>query len=157
MRNSASMIRKVHAGLQKLVKNRIIKSRAGFAGIALMLLTFSGTAQTVAPVPVTGFTADVIANGATFAGSVTADVDSGSYYFLNQSFTAFGTPSFYLPNSGFITSAASSLVTFQMADASVNNSLRLDTIGETGTLTFVTPRTASIVYLLATSGGTNAC
>ncbi len=102
-------------------------------------------------VAVTGFNADVIANGPTFAGSVTADVDSGSYYFLNQSFTAFGTPTNYLPNTGFITSAASALVTFQMADASVNNSLRLDTINETGTLTLASPRTAGIVYLLATS------
>src|ERR1044072_1872111 len=119
MRHSASMIRKV------------------YVGIALMLLSLTGTAQTVTTVPVTGYTADVIANGPTFTGSVTADVDSGSYYFLNQSFTAFGTPTNYLPNSGFITSAASSLVTFQMADASMNNSLRLDTIGKTGTLTFV--------------------
>jgi trimeric autotransporter adhesin len=130
--------------------------RKVYAGIALMLLSLTGTAQTVTPVPVTGFTADVIANGPTFAGSVTADVDSGSYYFLNQSFTAFGTPTNYLPNSGSFVSAASALVSFQMADASVNNSLRLDTIGETGTLTFVTPRTAAIVYLLATSGGSAA-
>jgi hypothetical protein len=130
--------------------------RKAYVGIALLLLWLTGAAQTVTTVPVTGYTADVIANGPAFAGSVTADVDSGSYYFLNQSFTAFGTPTNYLPNSGFITSAASSLVTFQMADASVNNSLRLDTIGKTGTLTFVTPRTASIVYILATSGGAAA-
>lgn len=125
-------------------------------GIVLMLLSLTGMAQTVTPVPVTGYTADVIANGPTFAGSVTADVDSGSYYFLTKNFTAFGTPTYSLPDNGFITSAASSLVTFQMADASVNNSLRLDTIGKTGTLTFVTPRTAAIVYLLATSGGAAA-
>lgn len=130
--------------------------RKVYVGIALMLLSLTGTAQTVTTVPVTGFTADVIANGPTFAGSVTADVDSGGYYFLNQSFTAFGTPTNYLPNSGSFVSAASALVSFQMADASVNNSLRLDTIGKTGTLTFVTPRTAAIVYLLATSGGTEA-
>src|SRR5438105_3447774 len=108
MRNSASMIRKV----------------AKFCLIAIlgMLLSFAGIGQTVNPVPVTGFTADVIANGATFTGSVTDDVDGSNYYFLNQSFTAFGTPTFYLPNSGFIISAASSLVSFQLADAAVNNS-----------------------------------
>lgn len=139
------MIRKVHAGLQIF-----------FAGILLMLLSFAGSAQTVTPVTVSGFNADVIADGPVFAGSVTADVDSGGYYFLNQSFTAFGTPTRYLPNSGFITSAASALVTFQMADATVNNSLRLDTINETGTLTLASPRTAGIVYLLVTSGGSNA-
>src|SRR5688572_6743804 len=108
MRNSASMIRKVYAELQKLGYKKISTGRCGLLGFVLMLLSFAGTAQTVNPVTVTGFTADVIANGATFAGSVTADVDGGGYYFLNQSFTAFGTPTFYLPNSGFITSAASS-------------------------------------------------
>lgn len=155
MRNAASMIRKVHAGLYKLVNAEII-SRSVLTGILVMLLSYTGSAQTVSPVTVTGFNADVIANGPVFAGSVTADVDSGNYYFLNQSFTAFGTPVNYLPNSGFITSAVSSLVTFQMADASVNNSLRLDTIGGSGTLTLTSPRTAGVVYLLVTSGGSNA-
>src|SRR5687767_2365801 len=131
MRNSASMIRKVNA--EKKI------STGGLLGIVLMLLSFGGTAQTVSPVTVTGFTADVIANGATFAGSVTADVDGGGYYFLNQSFTAFGTPTYYLPNSGVINSAASSLVRFQLADASANNSLRLITTNASGTLTLVSP------------------
>ena len=114
-------------------------------GIVLSLLSCAGIAQTVTPVPVTGFNADVIANGPTFTGSVTDDVDGGKYYFLNQSFTALGTPANYLPNSGFITSAASSLVSFQLADASVNNSLRLPTTLTTGTLTLTTPQTAGVV------------
>ncbi|MFL5747283.1 MAG: beta strand repeat-containing protein [Niastella sp.] len=122
-------------------------------GIVLSLLSCAGIAQTVTPVPVTGFNADVIANGPTFTGAVTDDVDGGKYYFLNQSFTAFGAPTNYLPTSGLINSAASSLVTFQLADASVNNSLRLPTTLTTGTLTLTTPQTAGVVYFLATSGG----
>jgi hypothetical protein len=126
--------------------------RSGLTGILLLMLSFTGTAQTVSPVTVTGFTADVIANGSTFAGSVTADVDGSSYYFLNQSFTAFGTPTYYLPNSGLISSAASVLVSFQLADASANNSLRLAATNASGTLTLSTPQSAGVVYLLATSG-----
>ncbi|AEV99117.1 hypothetical protein A4D02_11175 [Niastella koreensis] len=122
-------------------------------GIVLTLLSCAGFAQTVTPVPVTGFNADVIANGTTFPGSVTDDVDGGKYYFLNQSFTALGTPTNYLPNSGLIISAASSLVSFQLADASVNNSLRLSTTLTSGTLTLTTPQPAGVVYFLATSGG----
>jgi hypothetical protein len=147
------MIRKVNAELQRLGFIRNSNGRSGLLGVVLTLLSFAGTAQTVSPVTVTGFTADVIANGATFAGSVSADVDGGGYYFLNQSFTAFGTPTFYLPTSGVINSAASSLVSFQLADASVNNSLRLITTNASGTLTLATPKTAGVVYLLATSGG----
>jgi hypothetical protein len=150
------MIRKVNAELQRLSFKRNRNGMNGLLGIVLTLLSFTGTAQTVTPVPVTGFTADVIANGATFAGSVTADVDGGGYYFLNQSFTAFGTPTYFLPNSGLINSAASSLVSFQLADASANNSLRLITTNASGTLTLATPQTAGVVYLLATSGGGNA-
>jgi trimeric autotransporter adhesin len=123
-------------------------------GIVLSLLSCAGFAQTVTPVPVTGFNADVIANGPVFPGSVTEDVDGGKYYFLNQSFTAFGTPTNYLPNSGLINSAASSLVSFQLAGASVNNSLRLSTTLTSGTLTLTTPQPAGVVYFLATSGGT---
>jgi hypothetical protein len=147
------MIRKVKVGLLRLVYRKNINGRSGLTGIILMLLSFAGTAQTVTPVPVTGFTADVIANGATFAGSVNADVDGGGYYFLNQTFTAFGTPTYYLPNSGLINSAASSLVSFQLADASANNSLRLIATNASGILTLATPQTAGVVYLLATSGG----
>ncbi|THU39269.1 hypothetical protein FAM09_12205 [Niastella caeni] len=152
MRHSASMSRKVNAGLSNLVYKNNLIGRPGLIGIMLMLLSLVGKAQTVSPVTVTGFTADVIANGATFAGSVTADVDGAGYYFLNQSFTAFGTPTYYLPTTGIINSAATSLVSFQLADASANNSLRLAATNASGTLTLATPQTAGVVYLLATSG-----
>ncbi|HEX6427349.1 MAG TPA: hypothetical protein VF008_06665 [Niastella sp.] len=146
------MIRKVYAELQKPGYKKMSNGRSGILGIVLMLLAFAGTAQTASPVTVTGFTADVIANGATFAGSVTADVDGSSYYLLNQSFTAFGTPTYYLPNSGLINSVAPGAVSFQLADASANNSLRLAATNASGTLTLATPKTAGVVYLLATSG-----
>ncbi|OQP58245.1 hypothetical protein A3860_07960 [Niastella vici] len=147
------MSRKVSAEFQKGVNIKICTGRSGLLGMLLVLSSLFCTAQTVTPVTVTGFTEDVIANGTTFAGSVTADVDGSQYYFLNQSFTAFGTPTYYLPNSGLITSAASSLVSFQLADASAKNSLRLAATNASGTLTLATPQTAGVVYLLATSGG----
>lgn len=139
---------KNNAGIQKGGHHKIFSLLT-----ILVLLSGAGRAQTVTPVTVTGFNADVIANGTTFPGSVTDDVDGGKYYFLNQSFTALGTPANYLPASGLINSAASPLVSFQLADASVNNSLRLTTTLTSGTLTLTTPQTAGVVYFLATSGG----
>jgi hypothetical protein len=152
MRNIESMSRKVNGALQKGVYNKIIKGRSGIMGIVLMLVSFIGSAQTVTPVTVTGFTEDVIANGTSLPASVTADVDGSKYYFLNQSFTAFGTPTRYLPNSGFIESQTNSIIKFQLADASAKNSLRLASTNASGTLTLATPQTAGVVYLLATSG-----
>lgn len=125
--------------------------------VALMLtLLLLGSIQTKAQyitVPVTGFTADVIANGNTFPASVTADVDSLSYYFLDSSFTALGSPNYgALPTSGTIHSAATPGLVFQLASASANNSLRLSAGKPTGALRFTTPAAASTVYVLATSG-----
>ena len=127
-----------------------------FAGAVFALLSVNVTAQapTSTTVGLTGFTADVIAEGATFTPgtTTTADVDGGGYCFLIQSFTAFGTPDAYLPNSGFISSATTPGLNFQLASATANNSLRLATQGASGVLRFSTPHSAGILYVLATSG-----
>lgn len=138
------------------MSRKVPAGRPGLLGILLVLTSFFGMAQTVTPVTVTGFTEDVIANGPSITGSVTADVDGAKYYFLNQSFTAFGTPTRYLPNSGYIVSATNSIITFQLASAAAKNSLRLAATNAAGTLTLVTPQTAGVVYLLATSGSGTA-
>lgn len=108
------------------------------------------------PVPVTGFTSDVIANGSAFAGSTTSDVDGTGYYFFSKDFTAFGTipNSNGLPINGTINSAVASTVglSFQLADYSLSNSLRLPLTTSSGTLTFNTATSAGIVYVLATGG-----
>jgi hypothetical protein len=122
----------------------------------LLPLPFSAaliaSAQTYTPVTVTGYNADVIANGATFAGSTTADVDGGGFYFYDQTFTALGTPTQGLPTSGTINSLATTGLVFQMAGATVNNSLRLDATTTSGTLTLSSPQPAGVLYLLLTSG-----
>jgi trimeric autotransporter adhesin len=113
-------------------------------------------AQPYTPVTLSGFTADVIADGPSLASSVTADVDGTGYYFLNGTFTQLGTPTFYLPNSGLINSAATPGLTYQLASASGPNSLRLPVTAPSGTLTLATPRIATTLYLLVTSGSGNA-
>ncbi|HEX6334054.1 MAG TPA: hypothetical protein VFZ78_07490, partial [Flavisolibacter sp.] len=117
-----------------------------------LLLLLAGRSQTYSTIPVTGFNEDVIANGSTLLTSVTADADGANYYFLNQTFTAFGTPTYSLPTSGTINSASTSGLTFQMADATGPNTLRLSTAVTSGTLNFVTPQQAGTLYLLVTSG-----
>jgi len=121
------------------------------SAIAAILMCSPARAQ-YTPVSVTGFTADIIANGATHPGSTTADVDGGGYALLNQSFTFAGTPAFALPTSGLINSAQTPGLTFQLAPATGLNSLRLVASGSSGTLSFTSAQTAGIVYVLATSG-----
>jgi hypothetical protein len=145
------MIRKARTYyIIRLLYRCFIAAQMRMLVVLLLLLPFGGRAQTGVPVTVTGFTADVIANDS--LNSTTADIDGVGYYLLNQSFTALGTPTYYLPNNGVINSAATGGVSFQLAAASVNNSLRLPAVNASGILTLATPQPAGTIYLLATSG-----
>ncbi|UOQ98903.1 hypothetical protein MUN81_05285 [Hymenobacter sp. 5317J-9] len=121
----------------------------------------SARAQTTyVPATVTGFNADVIANGSgAVANSTTASVDRGNatvkWCFANTSFVS---PSGIalangpaLPVNGLITSVSTPNLTFQLAPATGNNSLRIDGIG-TGTLTLANPQPCTEVMVLATEG-----
>ncbi|WP_460554934.1 T9SS type A sorting domain-containing protein [Hymenobacter daeguensis] len=106
----------------------------------------------------TGYNADVVANGTgTVISSTTDDVDGGAvgnrFNFMAPTFIGSTgvAPTSFLPASGLFTSANTTGLSFQLASYSANNSLRINGVGS-GTLTFPTPRAASDVYLLATSG-----
>jgi hypothetical protein len=117
-------------------------------------LGFQAKAQTYAPITLSGFTADIIANGFGPAlTSTTADVDGSAYNFVSQNYVgpANQTPSTALPANGTINSATTTGLTFQMAPYSGNNSLRITNATGPGTLTFSSPRTADEVYILATT------
>ena len=124
-----------------------------------LLATSNAAAQTVyAPVPLTGFTDDVVANQPGPANqSANNDMDGGNnptrYCFVTQNYRNPNgqSPTTYLPATGLFTSAATRGLTFQLADYNANNTLRIKGIG-TGTLTFVTPRAARILYLLGGAG-----
>jgi hypothetical protein len=123
---------------------------------ALGLATAPLARAAYTPVTVTGYNADVVANGTgPSINSSTIGIDAGGYVFMAQDFNPTGTS--YLPNSGLINSAATAGVTFQLASYAANNSLRMPASGTgtgvgTGTLTFATPQAAGEVYFLATSG-----
>ncbi len=111
-------------------------------------------AQTYAPVVVSGFTADVIANGpGSVASSTSTDADGASFALVALDYVSPSStsPTSALPNNGLINSTPTSGLTFQLANYSGNNSLRIAGAG-TGTLTFATPQTADQVYVIATSG-----
>lgn len=137
------------------------------------LLTFTGLilagtftnqlyAQDYQPFTVqSGFNADVIANGVgTSVSSTNNDVDGVSYAFVSRDFQLTATSAaltYGLPINGIINSAVASTsgLTYQLGSYSSNNSLRLQNAGDTGTLQFSNPLSATVVYMLATGGSGN--
>ncbi|HSI91135.1 MAG TPA: hypothetical protein VK927_08460, partial [Adhaeribacter sp.] len=113
--------------------------------------------QPYTPVSLTGFTADIVANGSGAAtSSTTHPVDDGngfSFVALNYVNPSNQSPTTGLPNNGTISSVVTSSpgLTFQLAPFTGNNALRIAGAG-TGTLNFASPRSADQVYLLATTG-----
>src|SRR5688572_23226062 len=122
-----------------------------------LLAAYSSQAQTptYTQVPVTGFNADIIANGSGTAMSSTNNDADGLTVFAAQNFVnpSNQTPgaNTALPNNGLITSAVTTTpgLTFQLAPYTGNNVLRV--AGNTsGTLTFTTPISATDLYVLLT-------
>ncbi|UOQ96788.1 T9SS type A sorting domain-containing protein [Hymenobacter sp. 5317J-9] len=123
---------------------------------ALGLGAFLVGAAQAAPVPVavTGYTADVVADGTGAASArTTADFDGVSFALMALGYTnpAGASATVGLPASGLINSAATPGLSFQLASYTANNSLRIAT-ASTGTLALATPRTAGDLYVLASSG-----
>lgn len=125
--------------------------------------TVAMQAQNYQTMPVSsGFTADVIANGiGSASASVTSDIDGVGYAFVATDFKAVSSDpplTSGIPANGILNSvvASTSGLSYQLGDLNSNNSLRLETIGQSGTLVFITPLTALKLYMLATSGGGDA-
>jgi hypothetical protein len=141
-----------------LMRNTFTSFRA-LSLLALGLGAVPAAHAALLPVAVTGYNADVVANGAgSVISSTTDDVDGGvvgnrfnfmASTFVNPTGVA---PTSFLPANGLFTSATTAGLAFQLAPYAANNSLRLNGVG-TGTLTFpATQLAATDVYLLATSG-----
>ncbi|MDV7697460.1 T9SS type A sorting domain-containing protein [Chryseobacterium soli] len=132
-----------------------------FGALSLCAL-FSGSdilAQNFQTMPVqSGYTADVIANGiGSSMTSTTMDVDGVSFAFVARDFqlTSSSTALTYgIPTNGIINSVVASTpgLSYQLGSLSANNSLRLANTGDSGTLTFGTPKAAFKLYMLSTSG-----
>lgn len=133
-------------------KRRFVK--AGVIICSFMGIGINANAQYTPIAIADGFNADVIANGeGTSMATTNNDVDGVNYvYFSNGWQLQGGQPSTTgLPETGLINSALTTGLTFQLADYSSNNSLRLPG-GENGTLALATPMPAQTLYVLAFSG-----
>ncbi|HET9504103.1 MAG TPA: gliding motility-associated C-terminal domain-containing protein [Hymenobacter sp.] len=137
-----------------------------FTRFCCLLGGLVGTSQlasaqlTYTPAAVTGYSADVIAEGTgTVASKTTNTVDRGTstvkWCFANTTYVnpSGASPVLALPASGLLTSAVTTTpgLTFQLAPATGNNSLRIDGAAS-GTLTLVTPAQATEVVMLGTEG-----
>ena len=117
-------------------------------------------AQFYQTLTVTGFNADVIANGvgpSLNSTTMSLDKDTDNFAYMSRDFKVNSSASaltYGLPESGLITSAVATTsgLTYQLASYSANNSLRLPNANDTGTLTLSTPTAANNLYVLAVSG-----
>ncbi len=127
-------------------------------GVILTLAQLN--AQTYQTLAVSGFNADVIANGvgpSLNSTTMSLDKDTDNFAYMSRDFKVNSSASaltYGLPESGLITSAVSTTsgLTYQLASYSANNSLRLPNANDIGTLTLATPKAANILYVLAVSG-----
>jgi trimeric autotransporter adhesin len=130
------------------------------SGISILLLSLSFTSLNAnaafVTVPCTGFSADVVANGVGNAqNSTDSTFDAAGWYLLDSSyrFTIGGAaPLRALSPSGFISSVATPGLNFQLASFTGANSLRVDVSNSPKSLNFVTPVSASQVYILGATG-----
>ncbi|SFU27654.1 Por secretion system C-terminal sorting domain-containing protein [Pustulibacterium marinum] len=141
-----------------------------FLGSACVLTAFTPANDGVNPQPffdaedfveftVSGFNEDVIINGmGDFSLSTTSDVDGTGYCLLEigtqVSESSTGT-TYGLPTDGILTSSSIDDLTFQLADYSENNVLRIGDAGETGetSLTFAETGSYEALYFAVTGGG----
>jgi len=131
----------------------------GIASFALAVSSSSLMAQNYQTMPVaSGYNEDVIANGVgPSLNSTTSILDGDSYTFVAKNFlaTSTSTPITYgVPVDGIITSVVTTTpgLSYQLGSLSANNSLRLSNTNLTGTLVFATPKAATKLYMLSTSG-----
>ncbi|NVO01401.1 MAG: hypothetical protein HXX09_01730, partial [Bacteroidetes bacterium] len=113
--------------------------------IPMALIYLNNWAQTYVPVAVTGFNADIIANGsggsnrayATTSGLFDNENPGGCNVMYAKDFRGNHNPSsaptYGLPTNGIINSLNLSGATYNLSDYSANNTLLLTTNGQSGT------------------------
>jgi hypothetical protein len=112
-------------------------------------------AQSYVPITVTGFNADLIANGTgTVIETTTNGFDSDDSGGANYYVAGYSTGTSGLPVNGVINSASTTGVTYQLANYTGNNALLLVNLNEQGTLTFSNPGSFSSLAICAASAGT---
>jgi hypothetical protein len=135
-------------------KNYFVFSSLFFVATSLFL-SFQSKAAFVT-VPLTGFNADVVANGiGSPVSSTDSTFDAAGWYLLDSTYryTVGGVaPLRALSPSGLINSVATAGLSFQLAPYTAANSLRLAVNNSPRTLNFVTPLPASQVYVLGATG-----
>ncbi len=153
----------VFQGNRKPVR-RVALNKIGPLMLSVLLLAQLAKA-TFIPVTVTGFNADVVANGiGSPMGStiIPFDTSANAYVLVAPDYQLNGAsalPTYALPASGAINSVATAGLSYQLGSYTTSNSLRLVGTGVTssGTLTFPTPNyIVGDVYILAAAAGGTA-
>jgi hypothetical protein len=133
-------------------------TRFAFLLLALGTARLAAAQATYTPVTVTGFTDDIVANGAGRANTSTTNpadqgVSGNRFAYVAPTFVSpiSGAPTRSLPANGLINSTMTPGLSFQLASYTGNNSLRLAG-SSSGFLDLVTPQAAQSVWIAGASG-----
>lgn len=138
--------------MKKLLPTHVLSA----LGIAVSSFAFAQNYQTM-PIQ-SGLNEDVIANGTgPSASSTTALLDADQFVFVAKDFLLTPTSTaitYGVPVNGIINSAVATTpgLSYQLASLSASNSLKLSNTNLSGTITFTTPKQATYLYMLSTSG-----
>lgn len=116
-------------------------------------IPFSTTFDTLTPVSLGQFNADVIANGiGTAMSSTTNDVDGASFALVAKDYQATASatfPTYAVPNNRIIQNG---IRKYRLANYTGNNSLRQLVSGPNAAVRFLAPKRANKVYVMGISG-----
>lgn len=118
-----------------------------FVTLSTLLIASASFAQNYAPIPVTGYNHDVIAEATPALSTTDTAMDGSNYVLYSQAYgTSLGGGT-GLPNSGLVTSGSS---TYQLASYTSDNCILLTT-GQTDSLELITPSSYSSLSFLGFS------
>ena len=142
-------------------KPNLLKKLFVCALLSFVLIQNISIAQVYVPIPVKGFTKDLIANGSSGTGNLTSvtaldgvdgEFTSTRYYYVSGFSWGGVTGKYGLPVSGLLTSTGFTGVNYQFAPYDSLNALKLSA-GQSGTLSLLNPGIFSKISILASMGG----
>ncbi|NIK93472.1 T9SS type A sorting domain-containing protein [Mangrovimonas sp. CR14] len=136
------------------IKEYYVRTVCGEEGYSYWVGPFTFGSYTA--LETSGYSDDVIANGVgASASSSTNDIDGGNYVYFSKDFDPTGSNlvSVGLPLNGVLNSPNTSGLSFELQSYADNNSLRMPTASEGGTLTVTNAYPAETLYLSVVSGG----
>jgi len=126
-----------------------MKTKIYLFAIAYFTLLCSSKSQ-INTLSLSGFNKDLIVNGSGSASASALTFDAANYAFVAQDYP--GVSTCFLPNSGYLNSALTAGLSFQLGNYSTNNAMHINSTTGSGALNLTSPQSITDLYVLWCSG-----